>query len=141
MGQRGGKVRRWEGSVRQGQLGECLDPMFWSSIRFPWPLHTSRRVRVQDLPTLIHGWATGHAQINNYVSRFCLSTLLNLIFPGWMMEYFSEGSTMTSREAYGYASGVVLCSAAYTFFHHPYTFGLQHVGMKMRVASSALLYR
>ena len=58
-----------------------------------------------------------------------------------MMEYFSEGSTMTSREAYGYASGVVLCSAAYTFFHHPYTFGLQHVGMKMRVASSALLYR
>merc|ERR1719285_1658914 len=48
---------------------------------------------------------------------------------------------MTSREAYGYASGVVLCSAAYTFFHHPYTFGLQHVGMKMRVASSGLLYQ
>ena len=141
MGKRGGKVRRWEGNVRQGQLGECLDPMFWSSIRFSWALHTSRRVRVQDLPTLIHGWATGQIQINNYVSRFCLPTLLNLIFPGWMMEYFSEGSTMTSREAYGYASGVVFCSAAYTFFHHPYTFGLQHVGMKMRVASSALLYR
>ena len=58
-----------------------------------------------------------------------------------MMEYFSEGSAMSKREAYGYASGVVLCSAAYTFFHHPYTFGLQHTGMKMRVASSALLYR
>ena len=57
------------------------------------------------------------------------------------MEYFSNGSAMSKSEAYGYASGVVLCSAAYTFFHHPYTFGLQHTGMKMRVAASALLYR
>ena len=60
---------------------------------------------------------------------------------GWMMEYFSEGSDMSEMEAYGYASGVVLCSAAYTLFHHPYTFSLQHIGMKMRVAASSLLYR
>ena len=57
------------------------------------------------------------------------------------MEYFSADSDMSEREAFGFASGVVLCSAAYTFFHHPYTFGLQHTGMKMRVAASSLLYR
>ena len=60
---------------------------------------------------------------------------------GWMMEYFSKDSDMSEREAFGFASGVVLCSAAYTFFHHPYTFCLQHAGMKMRVATSSLLYR
>ena len=60
---------------------------------------------------------------------------------GWMMEYFSEDSDMSEREAFGFASGVVLCSAAYTLFHHPYTFCLQHTGMKMRVAASSLLYR
>ena len=60
---------------------------------------------------------------------------------GCMMEYFREDSNMTEREAFGFASGVVLCSAVYTFLHHPYTFCLQHTGMKMRVAASSLLYR
>ena len=58
-----------------------------------------------------------------------------------MMEYFSEGSDISKTEAFGFATGVVLCSALYTLFHHPYTFSLQHTGMKMRVAASALLYR
>ena len=48
---------------------------------------------------------------------------------------------MSQLEAYIYASGVVLCSAVYTFTHHPYFFGVMHLGMKIRVASCSLLYR
>ena len=57
------------------------------------------------------------------------------------MEYWTPGSRMTLRDAYLYATGVVLCSAAYTFTHHPYSFGVVHTGMKIRVAASSLLYR
>ena len=48
---------------------------------------------------------------------------------------------MSQLEAYIYASGVVACSAIYTFTHHPYFFGVMHLGMKIRVASCSLLYR
>ena len=48
---------------------------------------------------------------------------------------------MSQLEAYLYATGVVLCSAIYTFTHHPYFFGVMHLGMKIRVASCSLLYR
>ena len=60
---------------------------------------------------------------------------------GWMMEYFSEGSDMSEMEAYGYASGVVLCSVAgitislhlahitalAEVFHHPTCCGDMHI--------------
>ena len=48
---------------------------------------------------------------------------------------------MSQLEAYLYATGVVMCSAIYTFTHHPYFFGVMHLGMKIRVASCSLLYR
>ena len=57
------------------------------------------------------------------------------------MEFWTPGSRMTLRDAYLYATGVVLCSAAITFIHHPYFFGVVYTGMKMRVATSSLLYR
>ena len=57
------------------------------------------------------------------------------------MEYWTPGSSMTLRDAYLYATGVVLCSATYTFTHHPYLFGVMHTGMKIRVAACSLLYR
>ena len=62
-------------------------------------------------------------------------------FPGWMIEYFTPGSKMTLTEAYLYGSGVVLMSAVYTFTHHPYFFGVMHVGMKIRIAACSILYR
>ena len=58
-----------------------------------------------------------------------------------MIEYFTPGSSMSQLEAYLYATGVVMCSAVYTFTHHPYFFGVMHLGMKIRVASCSLLYR
>jgi ATP-binding cassette subfamily C (CFTR/MRP) protein 4 len=58
-----------------------------------------------------------------------------------MMEYFAEGSGMTTTEAYLHASGVVVMAGLYTFTHHAYFFGVMHTGMRMRVAACSLLYR
>ena len=48
---------------------------------------------------------------------------------------------MSRHEAYFHGSGVVLCAAVYTFTHHPYFFGVMHMGMKLRVANCSLVYR
>ena len=60
---------------------------------------------------------------------------------GWFIEFFTPGSTMSRQEAYFHGSGVVLCAAVYTFTHHPYFFGVMHMGMKLRVANCSLVYR
>jgi len=44
-------------------------------------------------------------------------------------------------DSYFIAGGVVLGSVFYTFTHHPYFFGVQHVGMQVRIACCALIYR
>ena len=48
---------------------------------------------------------------------------------------------MSPIEGYLYGSGVVLCAIAYTVLHHPYTFGLVRIGMRLRIACSSLLFR
>lgn len=58
-----------------------------------------------------------------------------------LLFYFEPDSTMPDWQAWLYATGVVLGSAVYVFTHHPYFFGVQHVGMKMRVAACSLIYQ
>jgi ATP-binding cassette subfamily C (CFTR/MRP) protein 4 len=71
----------------------------------------------------------------------CILRIYQPLFMGWMIDYFSPESRTTKLEAYLYAAGVVLCAAIYTFTHHPYFFGVMHLGMKLRVAACSLLYR
>ena len=60
---------------------------------------------------------------------------------GWMIESFTPGQSMTRMEGWLHGSGVLLCAIAYTVFHHPYTFGLVRIGMKLRIACSSLVFR
>jgi len=71
----------------------------------------------------------------------CVIRIFQPLFMGWMIEYFTPGSTMTKFEAYMHGTGVVAMAAVYTFTHHPYFFGVMHTGMKIRIASCSLLYR
>jgi len=71
----------------------------------------------------------------------CFIRIFQPLFMGWMIEYFTPGSTMSLSEVYLYGTGVVMMSAVYTFTHHPYFFGVMHTGMKVRVASCSVLYR
>lgn len=58
------------------------------------------------------------------------------------MEYYSPNQKTISRNtAYMYAGGIVLATFLNTIFAHSYMLGLQHMGMKMRVACCSLIYR
>ena len=58
-----------------------------------------------------------------------------------LIQYFQTDSTIPDWQAYMYATGVFLSSAMYTLTVHPYYFGTQHVGMRTRIATCALIYK
>lgn len=72
----------------------------------------------------------------------CLLRIFQPLFMSWFVRYFStEDSGISQMEAYAYGAGIVGMSALYTFTHHQYFFGVMHMGMKLRVAHCALIYR
>ena len=80
----------------------------------------------------------------NELFSFMLSINRRIAQPlclGMLLQYFRADSTMPTWQAYLYATGVVLSSASYIFTIHPYYFGIQHVGMKLRIASCSLIYK
>jgi len=68
-----------------------------------------------------------------------INRILQPILLGYLIRYF--GGEFTVTEGYVYAAGVILCSAWYVTQHHPFFFGLQHIGMRSRVAVSSVVYR
>ncbi|XP_047107183.1 ATP-binding cassette sub-family C member 4-like [Schistocerca piceifrons] len=60
---------------------------------------------------------------------------------GFTIQYFNPGSTITEEQAYIYASLMVLINFLKLFCHHHYTMLTTYVGMRVRVACCALLYR
>ena len=47
---------------------------------------------------------------------------------------------MSAKEAYMYAGGVALTAFVAALAHHPYFFGVQRMGMWLRVSACALIY-
>ncbi|XP_064615830.1 ATP-binding cassette sub-family C member 4-like, partial [Liolophura sinensis] len=60
---------------------------------------------------------------------------------GGLIRYFTPSSTVSQRDAYLYAMGLSLCSITLAILHHPYFFGVQRIGMQIRVACCSLLYK
>ncbi|XP_066999504.1 ATP-binding cassette sub-family C member 4 [Anabrus simplex] len=60
---------------------------------------------------------------------------------GKLIQYFSEGATMTLNEAYMYAGGMVGTVYFLICFQHHYTMGTAYIGMRIRIACCSLLYR
>lgn len=63
------------------------------------------------------------------------------LFLGYLIRYFTHSDFLNERDGYLFAGAVVILSACCTFTHHPFFFGVQHTGMKIRVACCALVYR
>ena len=64
------------------------------------------------------------------------------LFIGKLMEYYTPNQTTVSKNtAYLYAGGIVGMSFLNVLMGHSYMLGLQHLGMKIRVASCSLIYR
>ncbi|WAR23542.1 ABCC3-like protein, partial [Mya arenaria] len=60
---------------------------------------------------------------------------------GGLIRYFTPGSEVTKTESLLYAGGVSLCALILAISHHPYFFGVQRIGMKMRLACCSVMYR
>ncbi|KAJ8309984.1 hypothetical protein KUTeg_011849 [Tegillarca granosa] len=63
------------------------------------------------------------------------------LFLGQLIRFFTPNSTVSLRDAYLFAMGVSVCAVVLAVTHHPYFFSVQRIGMKLRVAACSLLYR
>ncbi|CAG9768689.1 unnamed protein product [Ceutorhynchus assimilis] len=63
------------------------------------------------------------------------------LFLAQFLQYYEPDSTMTKTEAYYYALAIVMCSLLSQTFNHTFMLHNFHLGMKIRVATSALVYR
>jgi ATP-binding cassette, subfamily C (CFTR/MRP), member 4 len=61
------------------------------------------------------------------------------LFLGALLTYFVDPET-SKRDAYFYASGIVICSLIPVLTFHPFIYYIFEVGMKIRIGSSRLVY-
>lgn len=62
----------------------------------------------------------------------------------WLIESFSiemQDEEDLLLKQYLYAGGICLSTFCSVLLIHPTVFGFQHIGMKIRIASSSLIYR
>ncbi|XP_014669594.1 PREDICTED: multidrug resistance-associated protein 4-like [Priapulus caudatus] len=60
---------------------------------------------------------------------------------GGLVRYFAVGGSVPKSEAYLYAMGISLCALWLSIARHPYMYALQHLGMQLRIACCAVLYK
>ncbi|KAH8351932.1 hypothetical protein KR084_000656, partial [Drosophila pseudotakahashii] len=65
---------------------------------------------------------------------------LQPVFLGKLISVFSYDSE-TIGPAYAYAALVILCTVLDVIIKHPYSFAITHLGLKIRVALTSLIYR
>lgn len=63
------------------------------------------------------------------------------LFLQGLLSFFTPESKVTLLEAYGYAAGVILCTAISVMIMNPFWMAILHIGMKLRVACCSLIYR
>jgi hypothetical protein len=61
------------------------------------------------------------------------------LFLGALLTYFVDPET-SKRDAYFYASGIVMCSLISVIIFHPFSFFISETEMKIRIGSSRLVY-
>ncbi len=60
---------------------------------------------------------------------------------GGLIRYFVPGSGVTKFDAYMMALGLSLCAMMLAVSHHPYFYGVQRIGMRLRIAACGLIYK
>ncbi|KAL0132723.1 hypothetical protein PUN28_000454 [Cardiocondyla obscurior] len=75
---------------------------------------------------------------------FFFSTVLRILeiyIFGLLIWHFDPRAVSTQEEAYLYASGLILLTILSTIIYHHSNLGLMEIGMRVRIASSSLMYR
>ncbi|CAL8129140.1 unnamed protein product [Orchesella dallaii] len=70
----------------------------------------------------------------------CVIKVAQPIFLRFLIQSFSDHSVTKSQQLV-YATGVCFTSLAHALLMHPVSFGILHLGMKCRIATSSLIYR
>ncbi|CAJ0572691.1 unnamed protein product, partial [Mesorhabditis spiculigera] len=65
--------------------------------------------------------------------------LVQPLFMGRLIRYFRFDHPLTAQDAYIAAAGVAITSALVATVHHPYFYGLQKIGLRVKVAASGLV--
>jgi len=60
---------------------------------------------------------------------------------GLFIWHFDPRATSTQKEAYLYASGMIALGMLTIIINHHSNLGLMEIGMRVRIASSSLIYR
>ncbi|CAG7731096.1 unnamed protein product [Allacma fusca] len=71
----------------------------------------------------------------------CVLRIAQPVALGFLIRYFSNRDKYEDYVGYVSAFGVFISAAMYTFTHHPYFFGVCHIGMQVRVSCCSLVYR
>lgn len=97
-------------------------------------------------PSLIK--AIAHTFWHEYAVLGCIQFFNDIVvrltqplFLGWLLDYFSVGSTTTREAAFGYAGALVLLSALTALTVNQFVLGSFTNGMKVRLATCSLIYR
>ncbi|CAJ0610332.1 unnamed protein product [Cylicocyclus nassatus] len=61
------------------------------------------------------------------------------LFMGRLIRYFRFDAPLTEVEAFVAAGGVAMTAAFFALIHHPYFYGLQKVGLELKIAASGML--
>ena len=67
--------------------------------------------------------------------------MLQPLLLGGLVRYFDPTSGMGMFDAYVMAGGISLTSTVTAIVHHPYFYGMQRLGMRLRIASCSLIYK
>nr|XP_036672754.1 probable multidrug resistance-associated protein lethal(2)03659 [Drosophila suzukii] len=86
----------------------------------------------------VFGWYFGFLGVVLFVVEV-ISTV-QPIFLVKLISSFNDGSD-SFEPAYAYAALMILCSALTTMIKHPHSFAITHLGFKIRVALSSMIYR
>ncbi|CAB0032864.1 unnamed protein product [Trichogramma brassicae] len=79
-----------------------------------------------------------------YAVPMLLLNCLRILQPvalGWLIQYFERGSETTVDQAYGYAALLILATFLHSFLKHHIDLGTLRLGMRLRIACSALVHR
>ncbi|KAL1513419.1 hypothetical protein ABEB36_002836 [Hypothenemus hampei] len=76
-----------------------------------------------------------------YFSIDIFTRLTIPLFLAELLKYYEPHSNMSKTDAYYYAGAIVICTFFSAAFQHTYMLHVFHLGMKIRVATSTLIYR
>ncbi|KAL7295968.1 hypothetical protein TKK_0010526 [Trichogramma kaykai] len=79
-----------------------------------------------------------------YALPMLLLNCLRILQPvalGWLIRYFERGSETTANQAYGYAAVLISATLLHSFLKHHIDLGTLRLGMRLRIACSALVHR